>query len=196
MFCRNCGKELAGEVELCPECNANPLSGTKFCNHCGAETKPGAEFCVKCGAKLGRVNGEEISEEPQIEAVGEVSDKAEPKTDVEEVPEKPEAEVDVGTIPDKPEPEASVPQVSEKSRLTATLLTLLVVGIFGAHRFYLGKVGTAVAMLVLGVLGVVTIWFGFGAIFLIVVGIWAFVDFILAVAGKAKDKKGKPVRNW
>jgi len=53
-------------------------------------------------------------------------------------------------------------------------------GEFGAHRFYLGKIGTAIAMLItLGGLG-----------------IWVLVDFILAVSGCMKDKEGRLIKNW
>lgn len=70
-------------------------------------------------------------------------------------------------------------EISPKSRLAVTLFAFLL-GEFGAHRFYLGKIGTAIAMLLaLGGLGV-----------------WALVDFIMAVAGVMKDKEGKVIKNW
>ena len=53
-------------------------------------------------------------------------------------------------------------EISPKSRLAVTLFSFFL-GEFGAHRFYLGKIGTAIAMLLtLGGLG-----------------IWAFVDLYL-----------------
>jgi hypothetical protein len=58
-------------------------------------------------------------------------------------------------------------------------------------------------MLTLGVSGLLTFWAleqGFGDergfIPLIVVGVWAFVDFIVAVIGKMKDKDGKVIKKW
>jgi len=86
--------------------------------------------------------------------------------------------------------------ISPKSRLVTTLLAWFL-GIFGAHRFYLGKTGTAVGMLILGILGYATMWvWGFGFLFLTAVGIWAFIDFIYAVIGNMKDKEGKLIKNW
>mgnify|MGYP001089472443 CR=1 FL=1 len=85
--------------------------------------------------------------------------------------------------------------VSPKSRL-ATSLFAWFLGIFGAHRFYVGKTSTAVIMLVLGVLGCATAWLFFGLIFLIPVWIWSLVDFIFAVAGNFTDSEGKLIRNW
>jgi len=85
--------------------------------------------------------------------------------------------------------------VSSKSRLAVTLLAWFL-GIFGAHRFYLGKTGTAVTMLVLGVIGVATSWIVVGFFFLGAVGIWALIDFVYAVAGLMKDKEGKLITKW
>lgn len=65
-----------------------------------------------------------------------------------------------------------------KSPLVAYLL-LIFVGWFGVHRFYLGKTGTGVAMLVLSILGLLTAAFGVGLILLVVVGIWCLVDLFL-----------------
>jgi TM2 domain-containing membrane protein YozV len=91
---------------------------------------------------------------------------------------------------------ATATDISPKSRLAATLLAWFL-GTFGAHRFYLGKTKTAIVMLVLGILYLSTVWFyGIGLIFLAVVGIWAFIDFIYAVSGSMRDKEGKPIKNW
>ncbi len=70
-------------------------------------------------------------------------------------------------------------EVSPKSRLATTLLAFFLGGI-GVHRFYLGKIGTGILMIVtLGGLG-----------------IWSLIDFIMAVAGVMKDKQGRPIKNW
>ena len=70
-------------------------------------------------------------------------------------------------------------EISPKSRLATTLFAWFL-GEFSAHRFYLGKHGTAVAML-----------FTAGGL-----GIWALIDFIFAVSGKMKDKEGKLIKDW
>jgi len=73
--------------------------------------------------------------------------------------------------------------VSSKSRLVTTLLCILpawIVGVAEIHRFYLGKIGTGILMLItLGGLG-----------------IWTLIDFIFAVSGLMKDKDGKLIKNW
>ena len=52
MFCRNCGKEVAENAEVCVSCGMKPLMGKKFCQNCGAETKENQEVCTKGGVKL------------------------------------------------------------------------------------------------------------------------------------------------
>lgn len=75
--------------------------------------------------------------------------------------------------------------MSKKSRSVAFLLSFFL-GIFGAHRFYVGKGGTAVAQLLLTctVLGI------------IISGIWNLVDWIMILAGNFKDKEGLVVSEW
>ncbi|NLL89992.1 MAG: TM2 domain-containing protein [Dehalococcoidales bacterium] len=70
-------------------------------------------------------------------------------------------------------------EISPKSRLAVSLFAWFL-GVFGVHRFYLGKIGTGLLML-----------FTVGGL-----GIWALVDFIMAVAGVMKDKDGKLIKNW
>lgn len=59
-------------------------------------------------------------------------------------------------------------------------------GIFGAHRFYVGKKGSAIAQLVLTctVIGIV------------ITSIWAIVDFIKIVIGSFTDKNGVKITKW
>jgi hypothetical protein len=75
--------------------------------------------------------------------------------------------------------------VSERKILPAALLCFLL-GPFGAHRFYAGKTGSGVAMLVLtlSIIGVV------------VTGIWALVDLIVLIVGAFRDGDGRKLRDW
>jgi hypothetical protein len=54
MFCRNCGKELAGAPEICSNCGAKPTAGTSFCLGCGAPTMPLTEVCTNCGVQVAK----------------------------------------------------------------------------------------------------------------------------------------------
>jgi TM2 domain-containing membrane protein YozV len=66
-------------------------------------------------------------------------------------------------------------------------LLLIFLGGFGAHRFYLGRSGTAAAQLVLSILGIVLAIVAVGFILLAVVWIWLFVDLFL-VPGIAREE--------
>jgi len=125
--------------------------------------------------------------------------------------------------------DASTTEISPKSRLAATLLAFFL-GIFGVHRFYVGKAGSAAGMLVMTVISFIIIvrttgsllgfWLGLGTglglqpnlglmnlgalgialiiagILLSAVGLWAFIDFIVAVSGHMKDGQGRRVKKW
>ena len=66
---------------------------------------------------------------------------------------------------------------SEKS-FVATLLLCVLLGVFGVHRFYVGKVGTGIIqLLTLGGLG-----------------IWALVDLIMIATQTFKDSDGLPIK--
>jgi len=96
--------------------------------------------------------------------------------------------------------------ISPKLRLATALLALFL-GVFGAHRFYVGKKETASVMLFFGILGLTILgveaiaqlngaWFFWGISFIIAVGIWAFVDFIFAVMGRMEDDEGRLIQKW
>ena len=68
---------------------------------------------------------------------------------------------------------------SPKSRLVAQLLAVFL-GVFGAHRFYVGKVQT-------GILQACTL----GGL-----GLWYLYDNILIAAGSFRDSEGNLVANW
>lgn len=68
-------------------------------------------------------------------------------------------------------------QNSEKG-FVPTLLLCFFLGTFGAHRFYVGKIGTGILqLLTLGGLG-----------------IWTLIDFIVIATGSFKDKQGQAIK--
>ena len=69
--------------------------------------------------------------------------------------------------------------MTSKKILPAFLLCFFF-GCFGAHRFYVGKIGTGVLqLLTLGGLG-----------------IWVIIDFIMIIIGKFSDKEGNLLTEW
>ncbi|MGI6127279.1 MAG: TM2 domain-containing protein [Planifilum sp.] len=69
-------------------------------------------------------------------------------------------------------------ELKKKSMVVAYLFAFFL-GIFGAHRFYVGKTGTAVAQLVLTLLGIITMFIYVGFLLIWIVGIWVFIDYFL-----------------
>ncbi|HWA15149.1 MAG TPA: TM2 domain-containing protein [Gemmatimonadales bacterium] len=71
------------------------------------------------------------------------------------------------------------PGISDKSRGVALILSALL-GVFGVHRFYVGRVKSGLAML-----------FTVGGL-----GIWYLYDLIVIAGGGFKDAEGRALLNW
>lgn len=68
-------------------------------------------------------------------------------------------------------------QKSEKGFVPTLLLAVLIGGL-GVHRFYVGKIGTGILMMVT-----------FGGF-----GLWVLIDIIMIATGNFKDVDGLPVK--
>lgn len=75
---------------------------------------------------------------------------------------------------------AAVSASGTDRRILPAFLLCFFLGTFGAHRFYVGKTGTAIAQI-----------FTLGGL-----GIWAFVDLIMIICGAFKDKEGNKITQW
>ena len=60
------------------------------------------------------------------------------------------------------------------------------VGVFGIHRFYVGKTGSGLAMLLISVT----------VVGLFITGIWALIDWIMIVSGAFRDADDKLLKEW
>jgi TM2 domain-containing membrane protein YozV len=137
-----------------------------FCRNCGKDVVATAEFCPNCGAKPTTGRSFCSSCGAQVSAAAEICMKCGTRLTYA-------APTSVGVV---------TGGVSSKSRLV-TLLLLLFLGFFGVHRFYVGKIGTGILIIVL------TLCFG-------VSSIWLLIDLIMLLIGKFKDKNGAVVLNW
>lgn len=63
--------------------------------------------------------------------------------------------------------------------IVVAYLLAIILGSLGIHRFYLGRTGSAAAMLVIGILGYVTLLIFIGVFLLAITGIWTLVDLFL-----------------
>lgn len=77
-------------------------------------------------------------------------------------------------------PYAQAPASASSKRILPAFLLCFFIGIFGIHRFYVGKWGTGIAqILTLGGLG-----------------IWALVDLIIIICGNFRDSDGNKIDQW
>lgn len=74
---------------------------------------------------------------------------------------------------------------SPKLRLP-TFLFAFFLGMFGAHRFYVGKVGTGVFQLILTLTLIGTI----------ASSVWVFIDWVIILSGAFRDADGLKIVKW
>lgn len=127
------------------------------CPYCGAGRMPGDRYCAYCGSSFETDAKPQAKEPPVIHVHYHQETKTEQPVRVERV---------------------YIPRtISPKKRWIALVLCLLL-GNFGAHRFYLAKTGT-------GVLYLLTHGFG---------GIGTVIDFLALLLGSPRDKDGLLVK--
>jgi TM2 domain-containing membrane protein YozV/predicted Ser/Thr protein kinase len=103
------------------------------------------------------------------------------KTDVETVAGTPPSLGAAAMVDAAPPVFPAPPQeVTSDKILLPTFLLAFFFGVFGAHRFYVGKIGTGIAQL-----------FTLGGL-----GIWATIDWILILCKVFTDDKGRRITNW
>ena len=74
---------------------------------------------------------------------------------------------------------------SKKLRLITFLLAFFF-GMLGVHRFYVGKIGSGIAQLLL----TLSFFLSFVSV------VWVIVDWIFILSGAFKDKEGKVITKW
>ncbi|MDR0967535.1 MAG: TM2 domain-containing protein [Rickettsiales bacterium] len=72
---------------------------------------------------------------------------------------------------------------SNKKQWWVYFILLWFLGVFGAHKYYIGKIGQGIAMTILTIT----------LIGIIVTGIWSFIDFIIALCHAGNDKWVKSI---
>ena len=73
-----------------------------------------------------------------------------------------------------------VKESGSSKRILPTMLLCWLLGVFGVHRFYVGKIGT-------GILQLLT----FGGLC-----IWTIIDLVVIITGNFTDKAGNKINQW
>jgi len=83
-----------------------------------------------------------------------------------------------------------------KSKVAAVLLCILPLFFLAlpVHRLYMGRVGSGVAQILIGVSFWLTIWFFVGLVPWAAIWVWGIIDMILILTGSLKDGNGYPLK--
>lgn len=151
-FCQLCGAQVSESDVICPNCGKQ-LKESVFCKYCGAQIDKHVVICPKCGRQVGEVQQTPV-QQPQI-----VINNANTSSNVN-------TNNNGGGM-----------MYPYKSKMTALLLCIFV-GFLGAHRFYVGKIGT-------GLIWLCT--FGLG-------GVGVIFDLLMIILGSFRDKANMPLQ--
>ncbi|MDR1467905.1 MAG: zinc-ribbon domain-containing protein [Spirochaetaceae bacterium] len=179
-----------------------------FCKECGSPLDEEARFCPNCGTAAGTTQSAPVIQQPVKNCCANCGASfKEGMVFCEQCGAK---------VGGEPATTTNVRQVieagaSKKDYLT-TLLLLIFLGSSGAHRFYVGKIGTGILMPLLMIVFAIFAFFSdisltyadnygdtsSGTFYLLIalpfglaISIWWMVDLITIVRGKFRDKQGK-----
>ncbi len=176
--CPQCGRVINASNSQCPHCNVAIINGEALRPHLPSKNvtpKESPRTCKNCGYLLGR-------SDIKCNRCG--------------IPYSEKKDYTKTTS-------YTSSSVSDKKRLPA-LLFVLFLPILGAHRFYVGKIGSAIAM----IFGYVSWIIGMsliiaqetsGILFMLIgtgIAIWQVVDLVMIIKGSFSDIEGKPLEDW
>lgn len=164
----------------------------KYCPQCQQPAQVQQAYCMHCGHQF----------RTQFDQFGNpVGPPAPPPVHQAPPPQHPYGAPPPGPYAPPPEYRGAPPPpgygypnaMPDSNRLLITLLLWFFLGGFGAHRFFLGHTGTAIIMLVLTFLGVLTYCLIIGIFILAAVGIWSFIDLVLILTGNLRPVDGSRI---
>ena len=217
MFCSNCGGKVAEGVKFCSGCGsqvgaagvsinqekavniiqAQPsvmpaalsasqyqtiMADEKFCFSCGSVVKKAAEICPKCGVNQSQRNNTAAIDVYCISCGKSIK-----------------KEASICPFCGVRQGEGSGTGVKN---WTTTLLLIIFTGV--GHRFYVGKIGTAILMLLTMLFGYIFSIIGveeydeailaIGGFIILAYAIWWIIDLISICTRKFTDKNGQPLK--
>ena len=145
-----------------------------FCTNCGKQQAEGAKFCGDCGSPMaGSAPTPSAAPAPAPSApINQPATSAPMPTSAPLAPVAPISE------PATSAQYVVTPGERSPHSWVAALLLCFFLGSIGIHRFYVGKVGTGIAMI-----------FTLGGF-----GIWTLVDFIMICVGSFRDIQGRELK--
>ncbi len=165
--CPECGAEISNKASSCPHCGIS-FGKRKFCKHCGELIDEDCVVCPKCGKQVEELKGKSDDRNIIINNNNNNSSSSSASAAAAAVAAASGSRT------------SYAPRVSSKSWLV-TLLLCLFLGVFGIHRFYVGKIGTGILMILLCTTGISEVW--------------CIIDFICILLKRFKDKQGLPIKN-
>ncbi|MGN0867806.1 MAG: TM2 domain-containing protein [Oligosphaeraceae bacterium] len=177
MFCTSCGRELGNNASLCVHCGVLCGTAKKFCATCGKPVFENQAICLGCGCALPNVQGQQnAATAPAVDWLAASQAQAQAQ--------QPQYQQPTPLAP----PPSAVPGTFRKDWLS-TLLIGIFLGWCGAHRFYVGKVGTGILFVVILLSCIPT--YGITLIFLLV---WWIIDVVNIGHKQFTDGKGNVIQ--
>lgn len=170
-----------------------------YCTNCGKQMPDGVNFCNACGAPLQKSNTPQegiYQPNPPSQQASTPNQQSEYANQLAAPVSSQVQYVNQQTpqVNQQMPPVNQVGEVSDKSKTAAALLSIFLGGL-GIHRFYVGKVGSGIAMLLLTIFGAILSLAFVGFFMMIAVGIWDLVDFIMILCGNFTDGRGRKIVN-
>ena len=128
MFCQQCGCSIPDGAKVCPKCGI-ALEATKYCKHCGAVIDKECVVCPKCGKQV-----EELKQDPLQVVINNSNS---------------------NTNTSYAWARANSYGYGRLKNKWVALFLCFFLGMFGAHKFYEGKVRLGILyMLTVGLFGI------------------------------------------